>query len=142
MANLDLIVQFCSFFDRCIARNPFVYGTKGANVHIVLNNYLSARDQFIIAFRSFFVVKGIGTQYRTRMNGNVVPYYTIIVNGYVGVDKAVIANNYIVPYKTIGLNYSIPANFGRAGNVFLGLDKRFKKKGEEVKIPERIVRDQ
>jgi hypothetical protein len=76
------------------------------------------------------------------MNGNIVPYHAIVVYGYVGVDKAVIANNYIVPYKTIGLNYSIPANFGRAGNVFLGLDKRFEKKGEEVKIPERIIRDQ
>ena len=72
MANMNLVVEFCSFSNNCVACYTFINGTARANFNIIGNHNTTTTFHFVVSFGTAFKVKGIGSNDGSSMNHNSV----------------------------------------------------------------------
>src|SRR5579872_4179181 len=110
MADMDLVVQLASGADHRIVRNPPVDGAARTDLSIVPDDHpAAALHPAVPVFAVLFavVIKGVRTNDRSRLDGNMIADNTMVKDGDVGMYDAALANGRMRPDKGAGVDIGI-----------------------------------
>src|SRR6478736_1115921 len=112
MRNLYQVVYFGAFANNGSAHGSTIYGSVGANAHIIFQNYVAyLRNWFVSTVFLRGKTKTIGANNRARVNGAVVANYRIGVNFSAGKDDRVVPDLYIIANEHVRVDLRVIANF-------------------------------
>src|SRR5574343_416514 len=93
MTNMDHIIHLGTRPNCVIVRIPTIDGTAGAYLYTIFDQYPSAAFHTLIPLRTILfgiIIKSITTNYGTRLDHYIIRECTIIQDGYLGMDAAII----------------------------------------------------
>src|SRR5690349_5628240 len=104
MPNMNHVIEFAAPSQPGIMRYSTIDGATGADLHIIFNDNPSAAFHLFIPYFPVFlciVIKSIGPYNRSGLYNYIIANNTMIKNGNVGTNKAILSNAYFMAHINV-----------------------------------------
>ena len=96
VGHLDEVVEFHTLADDGAAHCGAVDASVGADFHIVFDDNIADLRNLVVSVGGGCESESVGTNHASGMNGHAVAKLATLVDGHMGIDAAVVANDHAV----------------------------------------------